>query len=649
MKKHSKLFVIPVLTAALSCSLVACGEPETITETVYGPTVSGVTLSVGEGAEFGRVGVSHKLEYTATEGSEVNVALKKDGAAAPSSDYTYTPNTNSYVFKTTGKYTVTVTATKDGRSYEGSVSVKITESAVPQVEIPLTAITVNTPMTLYNASYAHDRQSETVDVYYRASQDAAYGEKATIDTDYKLVGSKFTALHGTGFYKVVVTATCSENVSTVKEAEIAARETPEAVTVSGSSDVIRIIKNDTKRFDYTVEGDASEYDVSFDSDCGLSGEHVGVGCMEVTAGGEPNFGHLTVTYTHKSVASAKYSHTFSVQTVNDLNLTPSFGVDPFDGTPDTIIPSAGLMLYNEAYAPDGVTKLGAADIKYEIADTTNDIAVEPTGTDKGACIKYVNGDHAMPYLVVQDYNDNNKTGAVTVKMTATYKGHSAVAYKQFELVDKTPDEYGKALNLGDADFSNMSTMIRENTVFTKNGFIVHRTNGNWGYSGATILKLPVGGSENFTVDYKFTIIGKNSVGSSHDRVSMNVGFFNVDKTTDGGYANHFALKRETDTAAKLDAYAWIKGTSTKSYEGNNIPSVDDGTSFYVRVNRKRTSNIIEYSMQWSPTGADGSYVTMYSCDGTVATGSANGCAPIDYVNFGYEFGCFQIENVRLTK
>ena len=645
-----RALLIAALLLACTFAFVACGDKES---TVGQPEVYDVTLSVPAGESFGLAGVTHTLAYKATEGSAVTVSVHKNGAEATADDYTYTESTKGIVFKKGGQYVVFVTATKNTISYSGSIGLTVYEMGdiIPVVTIDLTRITVNTPMPLYTVQYrgGAGKGTETVTVQYSAGSDGTYADATA--SDYEVKDGVFTAKHGTGTYKVTVSVTDSNNGTASATKEITARATPEAITITPSNSLKqdgwnRVQSNSTVAIGYTVTGDVGEYDcvIEENADLTISASENGM-VVETTFPGTYTVG---VTYTHRGVTSVSHSIAYKLQVVDNVELAPLFGNDPFDGTYDYLIPSTGLMLYNDVYSPDGNTRLTNAQVTYSIADSN--VTTSGGGALSPVCMNAGDNEN-FPFVYVPNFENNSAVGTVTVRMQATYQGYSAVAYKTFTMTEcggtneKDQDNaklqaYYKAvapesaftLNLveGGNTKNAMEFKARQNSVITRDGIITQR-DATWGIGCLGLIS--VGNRTTYQIDFKITRIS----GAMELNVGLRTGNFE-------GWADYIKFKAADGDSNKLSA-VYDRSNNLSNVQkapASSLPNINEYGVTYVRISRTGNTLKVEFADE-----TPDKYYMVYSATVSGLTAKTPGAA-LNSLQFDHEGGCVAIEGVRVS-
>ena len=214
MKAKKSSFIRGLLLVLFMCvfafALTACGDKDkTTTPETPGndsaPEVKNLMITAAQGAEYGKVDEEHILSFTATEGSEITVTVKKGSAdAVINTDYTYNTTSKVIVFKEAATYTVKVTATLNGKSGSDSRTITITnkEPGVPEVtavELTHKSGDAGYVGAVYTVSYTVTPANTDVEITVMKD-----GDEADEGTDYTMSGSDITFLKA-GTYTVVAT------------------------------------------------------------------------------------------------------------------------------------------------------------------------------------------------------------------------------------------------------------------------------------------------------------------------------------------------------------------------------------------------------------------------------------------------------------
>ena len=606
------------------------------------------------------IGVSYEVQvpgnaYPASD-CEVEVTVQRgtpdgDGYAyvtmTEGNGYTYDPATNKLSFVAAGHYRVTVTATAHGAEGVASVTVDVRDFAKPEFEFAFdkTEAEEETPVALTIGEISYDigdgpnPSGETVQfsVRYKLRADSEW-EESIDDGKWMLEGDADTGYEFTankaGYYELTAFVVSAQGTIGRQVAILHATPKPLVLTPSANytDEWMRIAKNQSIQLDYTVSDTTlaeESYDITVVADDGFT-----INGTSVTAQfSEANTYVATITYTHKSDSTNKKVIEYKLSVVDDVENAPKFVGDPFGDMFDTLVPNVGLMLYSSATDKDG----GAVTVTYALVDSPN-----------GVSVKHIANNNSFPsYLLAT--NANTKT--FKVKMTVSDGTYEAVSTKTFSVKEVGNNKdfanmvaYGENFDLGDMDLANLSSDMQSKLCMTKTGVIDNRDNANFGKPNGDTARVMTQGLDNFQIDFKMTFYGRNSITGVNDKqnaFSLSLGFRTVNHD---GWGGNIAIKNTSET--QFDAYDWLNNMNQHNYK--TAVNYTFGDTFYFRLTHVLNGSTVTYSISYSTTGAEGSYTEMHNAVGSSSNSAGNGGAPVYMMQFGYEAGCFSIENVTLT-
>lgn len=671
------------VTVTATLNGVAVSTEKTVTVTVPEPELSDVTINDADGViTDGVINTGYALTYTRDGVSTVAVTVKKgENEAEENTDYTLADNT--VTFKTPGVYTVTVTATRNGIDATKSVTVNIEDPALVKPDITFTVGEENTAEGTVQEGSAI-ALAVTVDYHDATKQSEAYavtversGSFVTADADlYELStdgASKSFTPKVAGKYRITLTATTTagafktatvEVTATIVELTFAITET--GLTVQNGS-VLVAANSDAPAsvvIPYALTGYTGGYELTVSKDDNIIWNTETENQLTASYQGE-NAGSYTFTYKHKSDLADKglwKVFTVKVSFVADTANAITFGADPFGGTHGRLIPSTGMLLYFDAVDKDG-NALTYADITYEIVTCDVKINGSETLADEKIYISknYLNtanhesGGIAMsdyPYLMVENFENNTATGTITVKLTATKDGATAVAYKVFEVKPLNGDSgsaNGSDLNefiaavageAGDvADYSNaINFNKRQNLVIGKDGIVtIDRT--SWGGNVGNVV-VHTNGSDNFQVD--FTLIPM----TTSEKISFAWKYV-TGSASDNGETGHSALYYESDNT-KFDAGCWSFADGDSKDWGDTMLDVTLGAKYYIRIIHTVVDGKVQITYQGSTDQVN--YGTFFSATRNTSTAKGDLGSPVYGLAFYREndLGHQIVGNFKLT-
>ena len=629
-----------------------------ITVTVGSVSVSDVKISAAAGEAYGKVGAMHVITYKATAGSTVDVAITKNGASA--ADVEFNSEYNTVIFGATGTYTVKVTATTDAGSDFKETQIEITAANAPTVSLALDKTTVNEDeeVTL-SATVAYQggdlRERESVSVLYRAG---STGEFLTAnESNYTLNGIRFTP-HVAGEWKLVYKALGVKGSE--GEASATLKCEPAQLTLTRKeAGPYRVQTAQATEIDYTVNGAADKYNVTFDVHGSTRIEATaGAGYSVCVNASDVDYYTVTVVYTHKVNTSVQVTLDIDMYAVESLTYAPAWGIDPFDGMPSDVLTSMGHLLYFDATSCGGLKReLTSADVKYEVID--HKVTASSGGT--GVEILYGAGDNEnYPYVIVTNFDHNVAQGTFVLKMTLTdpATGYSAVAKKTFNVLATTNNngnaakfiqnyvkEHADFYSMGSMDYTMLCSDCRHNMVLTKTGTIMQRSNPSWtlNNNNADFAQLDfASASQNNRLEFKFNLLAPNPVSGE---AWLGIGMRSM---TTNGWAGFFDLHI---VGGKLDITCGLntKPTAEYTFNADARPLAKNNTALYVRLDRSVNGNIVEYTV-YAKTSEAGPYLQWYRCTYAVSTSAGNPGAPVKQYQFTHRNagGCYAVEEVTLT-
>lgn len=487
--------------------------------TAQAPVIGTFTIAADTGETYGKLNQTHKLAWTITgDCTAKTVTVKKGEAAAASTDYEYTEQTQKIIFKTTGSYTVTLKASNGDKSMSKNVTIAITDFTDPVVTLPVDkSETVDVaidfvPGITYDADDA--KGTETIAVTYTA----AGGTAQTVTDDsayYTLSDGKFTAKQ-VGEYKVTVSVTSLKGktasqvwtLTALNVGAVAANivEDPDWQKEDGK---ILVEKSAATDFVYQVTGyNADRFDVTVSLKKGSDDKNAMVAHtaadkkLTVTATETGDY-TLSITFTNKTDTANTSTATWNLRVKDDIT-APVFGADPFGGTHTTLMPNVGMQLYFDATDDKVQTLDYGTHITYRIVETGT-TATGATIVNDGAFVKH-------PYVIATAAGkiivEISATDGVNTPVKAT-KEFTVTAYDNYTQYFKTVYAgtnvfYNSATTWVDGFFPNDRDTVPVKCVATKNGIIeasslAARTVGS--YIG---IDTPY---TNYTITFDYTILG----------------------------------------------------------------------------------------------------------------------------------------------
>ncbi len=558
-----------------------------------------------------------------------------------SNSYTYNSETKKLTFRNAGNYKVVVSVTAHGATGSASAVLDVRNFARPTFNFTLSgnetgeggSVTMTTGKVTYATGDEQKSGGETFSYYVQIrANDEAEWESA--DGKYEVNGNVFTAKLA-GEYKI--TAYIESKQGRIGLSSQILRVTVKGmITLTPSANYtgkyMRVALNTDVALDYTIndpDGVAGNYDLIVEADEGYS-----VSGTSVTANFSKAGAYMArITYAHKSVPSVRQTIVYNLYAA-DAN-SPTFVGDPF-GEIDVLVPDVGVMLYASITKKDG----GAV----------SNVSYEFVGDHTGIEIKHIANNNNYPYYLLAG---SNHVDEFMLKMTFS-DGVNTMSVKKLYTVKelgKGKDyedmkAYAEAVYGADNDlsFENTSSDMRPGLCLTNTGFIANRESENMSSKpNGDCAWVEVGAKNNFQIDFTMTYYGDNTVTGTDkkDMFSLSLGFRTVNHD---GWAGNIAVKKKSDTS--VDAYSWINSQKNDKWVG--AFDIQKGKSYYVRVKNTLTDSTVKYEVYFSATGADDGYTLKYSCECPVASEAGKGGAPVYIMQFGYEAGCFGVENVVLT-
>lgn len=626
-------------------------------------SVGDVKIVAAAGEVLGKAGALHVLSYNAGANCDVQVEILKGDE--PATDVVFNKDYNTLLFGSEGLYTVKVTATIGTAIGSGEAQIEIGAPSAPSVTLSLDKRTVkeDEEVTLnHTATYAGGdaREAETVSALYRTSSRGTFAE-AGADT-YTVNGDRFTP-HVAGEWRIVYTAQGKSGAA--GEAEATIKCNPAEVSLSPKTAVRQRIQTNTATdVDYLVEGAADKYTVTYNVD-GVSGVEAtkGDGYSVRVVAANVDYFTLTVVYTHKVDRTVRQTVDIDLYSVGSLVYAPEWGADPFDGMPSDVLTSMGHQLYFDAKACGGTPReLGYADVKYEVTESRI-----TTTRDGGAPVELLRAgdDGNYPYVIVSDFDTNVATGSFTLKMTVTdpYTGYSAIATKQFNVLDTTNNNasavrfiqnYVKAhsdfYTMGSMNFENATSDSRQNMVLTKTGAIIQRSNPNWPLHNAdyssensdfAMMDFATAAA-NCRLEFKFKLVAPNpSTGAVWLGIGVSTG---AQSSSSAGYLDLHLVDGRLDITNGLS-------TATAQYSAVSAdkPLAVAGTTMYLRIDRRVNNNVAEYTV-YAKAEESATYRQFYRCTFNVSTTAGRAGAPVKQYRFTHRNGggCYSVEDVTVT-
>ena len=662
--KKNSLF-LKTLIIAVACifasGLVACAR------TATAPEVKNVTLTAAADATLGLTENVHVLGYEVTSGSKVDVSVKKDGIAATAAHYTYTESSKEIVFHATGLYLITVKATLDGVSDEGTVAVNITNTleALESEDFSITlevgrgknrqyafveegkSVAVNIKV---NYPEGDSKKTETLEVY---RYDGATDEYAIVGVEsYEWVGEGYTEFKPliAGIYKIKYEAesTLGETASKVAAVEAGivtiklsydpALATNGWVRLGTSASVLNYL---VEREDGEGEAYVANYNVTYDvSSSGVTAAAAAEGTGVTLTASSSDTATVKVTYTHKT--NSYYSETLEVPVsfVSDVDSSPVLGEDPFGGMISELVPSVGLMLYFDA-SVDG-TQLTYSDIEYSVTNTS---LVKSDGSPLSSVVIYKLYDMVnYPYIIVENFENNTAYGTVTVKMTAKNGTATAAASKTFTVdplvegakwdnVKGTNEYVSKVFDIKDTNFDIILKADQlQNMVVSKEGVVFHRK-----YGSGDLFCVTPDGADNFQIDFDYAVMNRQGNNKASFAINARTGRW------EGYCGSQMAFYAEGDSTTIHSGY-W--GDNISKENSDNHPSAEIGKVVHIRLVHTVEDSTVRWNWTWSEDGE--TYNDWLKFDVTKTTEDAKIGSPVYALQFNHEEGSYRIGGVKLT-
>ncbi len=592
------------------------------------------------------------LSYEIDNESEVVVTVKKgDQTAVAGTDYTYAEATKTYTFNVAGAYTITVSATRNGKTVSRTLTLAVADT------------TVNAPVITFSADRTSVEEGTAVALTANVAYDTEHGDAEGTKTYEVFVqdGTKFVNADENfyefntdhmsftplvaGVYQIKLTVNSAKGQTADEAVTVTATLVEITLTWTTQATVNGWLRYALEGGDivYAVTGYTGGYAVTYTADnavvsAGAATNGTGV---RVSAT-ESNTATVKVTYTHKSDSSVKKELTMPVSFVSDLENAPILGEDPFGGTYGTLIPSTGLMLYFDVKDKNN-TALTYNDITYEIVSTdlkkSDGTALDTVSINK----LYDMNDY--PFILVENFENNTATGTVTVKLTATKDGAVAAATKVFTVTPLVKDSAGgknveglnayadRVFDRGAMNFDKIASFdTRQNMVLSKEGFISNRAWAN----GNMFCVEP--NANNFQLDFTYTVMQRTG---DRNKASFTVNYrmgnwdsWNSDQTS------FYAESEATTTSAGY----W--GASNKTDWSSNLPDATIGKVILARLTHTVTDGIVTFHWQWSEDGTTYNDWLKYTVN--ESTENKNMGARVSAMQFNFEQGSFRIGGITLT-
>lgn len=621
------------------------------------PTLTGVKLQK-DGLDVTTADLNETLTLSYEVGiyTTVSVAVKKSNKVV-TEGYTYNAATKEIAFTAYGDYSVEVTATRGGKDTTESLNIAVESATATKAEVTL--------------AWADDVTGTAEGDTVSFSAECTYGEGVTKGTEeytvYVLSGTNyenadasvyeldetaktFTPKFG-GVYRIVLAVTTQQGAVTKEQIDLTVAISELEFSGITSSDEttngwLRILTNTEKTFTTTLtSGYLAGYNLTYTDAEGVTvTANVSDNTITYTvSSAEANATTIKAVYTHKNDSSKKFEVSFPAISFVTNEDAPILAEDPFDGTFDTLVPNVGIMLYSSATD--------------KFSDPIEGATYELVGSPIGVSLKHIANNTKYPFYVVAN---SATTQSFKVKVTFTDdNGNVAAATKTFsvkevgsgkDFADMAAYVANFDLDLGDLDYGNMHSDMYSKMCFTKQGFVISPTGANATFADGhgDLARVMVNQIDNFQIDFKMTFYANNTVtitknngnnDTKTNMTSLSLGFRTVQQT---GWAGNIAIKNIS--ASQFDAYGWLSET-------NDYKTAIDytlGDTFYFRVTHEVNGSNVTYTVYCSATGMDGSYTEMYNTTCAKSNSAGNGGAPVYMMQFGYEAGCFAVEDVVLT-
>lgn len=225
-----------IVACAMVFGLAACGGG---TDTRTAEEVTDVVVTAEEGETQGAVGSRHILSYKAPEGSDVSVSVSKDSKSATADDYSYNSSTGVIVFYTTGTYTVTVYAAKDGLLGSGKTDITVTAQAQGKAEVSGVSVSAASGAKSGVIGAPHVVNYAVPDgsgVSVSVQKDGAAAEASDYSFD---AATRKIVFYKEGNYTVTVTATSGESTASGSAViTVSAFEAPEITFTAAKTSAV---------------------------------------------------------------------------------------------------------------------------------------------------------------------------------------------------------------------------------------------------------------------------------------------------------------------------------------------------------------------------------------------------------------------------
>ncbi len=622
--------------------------------------ITDVELVAAAGEVYGKVGMVHVLRYTASEGSEIAVEVKKGDGAASSADYTFDALHSTLVFHTpttgTEMYTVNVTATL-GSTFE-SVGTQLSITVDPPT------VTLEAENTLVEAGRSvvltRTVKFAREDGFDHDSFTVRRGGSQAASSEYSLKGDVFTPFVAGSYvisYRVDTllggysSASATVNCTAAQIGLSLATEGAQRVQLQTATDI-----------PYIVSGNVDGFEVSFTSN------HPDP-ALQLTAGNgtsvrildnrtETDWFTVTVTYTSKGGGNAK-SIEIPVYTVDDLYLSPTWGEDPFGGMPDEVLTNMGHLIYFDASPFEGAKyEFTRRDLSLEVAENN---VTAPSGGEKVEVL-LAGGENAdYPYVIQssfdkKDAGDGTGNFVLRMRLTDPYLKMSIVAEKKFTVTptqnsnDDSPaviqsyiERHNDFFTESAFDFNDEGTKLghdaRLNMILTKDGYIIGRPSAGMSFDagGALGVVRPASG-ENVRLAFTVTPVTFNGGGKMELGIGIRAGSFDT-------WVDYLDLEVNSGvlgvTAGKN--FGEIETTAT-------VP-VSIGKPFHIQIDRTKSEDKVVFTV-FCQTEENGEFVTLLkTAEITSSTKEGKAFGSVVAYQFdrrsGMGCGTYAVENVAV--
>ncbi len=584
---------------------------------------------------------------TEPEGEDVTVTLLNaaDDTAVAADKYAYA--SGSITIKEPGSYKVKVALTGNYASVTDTTdTITVLDTRVPEFELSTTVATfaendaTGATITCSEITYTNgaSKDSDEWKVEYRKNSEEEYAAATAGADTYTFTDGAFKATKA-GEYKITYSVTDSNHLTGIDSVEITV--TPAVLTLATTADWTDI--SSAINLEYTVTGDATNYDVTYSEIDGITKSDA-----DTAAGEKVNLvatktliTTYTVTYTHKVLTDTKYTVSFGVYANVSATGAPTFSTDAADKTLNKLIAGTSILLYAGAETAD-------ATVAYTVLDA-----------DKAQVQNVANvGD----IITLKD----GATGTVRVAVVATKDDVSALEIQTFtvtELSDTyTFNHYANEVASG-ASYANTTANSKGGLVLTKNGIVVNKNISSDLNDAGNVVNYGLSG--NFRVTMRLTMLGKtsNSISLAFKPYTGTA----ADNATSENGGHKLAIYSDNENL-KVESGCW-DGNVTWFNDEPNRATYEAGKSIYIRLIHYVANDESVYILQWAPEiptapdvstepeapevtegtrDADVVWTNMLIVRKAVSTTKGDMSAPVQSIGLFHERGSYMIDDISYT-